>query len=611
MEKNIKRLFLMPLISCFAAFGLRAASVSDYNVVWDSPSADCNGSMPIGNGDIGANVWVEDGGDLLFYIGKTDAREENARLVKLGKVRVRLNPNPFAHGCTFKQELDLENGVIRITSATKSPGPSADLRFWIDANRPAIRITGSMSAATAVEVRIEPWRTERTEAKWEWSFSGLADSSLKNGGFPYPVFIEPDTVVAGRGQSIVWYHRNRKNEHSVWEDTLKVQGLGDFIKQSSDPLLDLTFGALVQGDGLVSASPTTLKSAAPRKEIDIYVIALTARTLTTQEWVRQVEELAADGRRTARDSAWAAHKKWWNEFWNRSWISIDGKPGADAFVVSRGYALQNWVTACAGRGNLPISFNGSIFTVDGDFRGTNMGPDYRRWGSCYWFQNTRLPYWPMLAAGHYDMMRPLFKMYLDALPLARHRVRTYYGFDGAVFPETMHFWGAYRNEDYGWHRNYQSSPDEIDGKAIQYHWEGGLELTAMMLEYYRHTLDRGFLNSTLLPFAKAITGFYDNRYKRDERGKLVIHPANALEDVQDCTNPAPELAGLRYILPQLIELGSNAQEQATYARLLGAVPDLPRAKSRDGREYLLPAEMGQRRGNCEKPECYALFPYRL
>lgn len=37
--------------------------------------------MPLGNGDIGLNVWVEDGGDLLFYLSKTDAWDENARLI--------------------------------------------------------------------------------------------------------------------------------------------------------------------------------------------------------------------------------------------------------------------------------------------------------------------------------------------------------------------------------------------------------------------------------------------------------------------------------------------------------------------------------------------------
>ena len=90
--RQIKLVRLVTLISLVATAGIHAASLSDYNVVWDSPSADYNGSMPIGNGDIGANVWVEDGGDLLFYISKTDSWSENARLLKLGKVRVRLNP---------------------------------------------------------------------------------------------------------------------------------------------------------------------------------------------------------------------------------------------------------------------------------------------------------------------------------------------------------------------------------------------------------------------------------------------------------------------------------------------------------------------------------------
>ena len=36
------------------------------NVVWDSPSKNSSGSMPIGNGDIGLNTWVEENGDLLL-----------------------------------------------------------------------------------------------------------------------------------------------------------------------------------------------------------------------------------------------------------------------------------------------------------------------------------------------------------------------------------------------------------------------------------------------------------------------------------------------------------------------------------------------------------------
>ena len=593
------------------ATGLHAASVSDYNVVWESPSADCHGSMPIGNGDIGANVWVEAGGDLLFYISKTDSWCENARLLKLGRIRVSLTPNPFAKGASFRQELDLKNGVIHITASAISPDTTVDLRFWIDANHPAIHLEGSTTSDTTIAAVLEPWRTERSQASWEGSYSGLGDRTLKGKGFPYPVFVEPDRVLEGKPDSIIWYHRNKRNDHSVWEDTLNAQRLGDFVGQSVDPLLNRTFGALVRGSGMVSKSPTTLQTAVPTKVINLAVFPLTAQTETANDWIGQVEAQAANERKQSAESTWTAHQQWWNQFWDRSWIYIDAKPGEDPFIVARGYALQNWITACGGRGNMPIKFNGSIFTVDGVVGGKNMGPDFRMWGSAYWWQNTRLPYWPMLAAGHYDMMKPLFKMYMDALPLARHRMKTYYHFDAAYFPETMYFWGAYRNEDFGWHPAQDRKPDEIDGKFIRYYWQGGIELTAMMLQYYHHTHDGGFLSATLLPFARQITSFYDKRYERDEKGKLMIRPGNALEEVWECENPAPEIAGLQCILPQLSDLAASPEEKQGYARLLKAVPELPQAISDDGQKYLLPAATGERRSNCEKPECYAIFPYRL
>jgi len=202
---------------------------------------------------------------------------------------------------------------------------------------------------------------------------------------------------------------------------------------------------------------------------------------------------------------------------------------------------------------------------------------------------------------------------MNALPLAKYRMKTYHNHDGAYFPETIYFWGTHRNEDYGWHRkNEKGKKNEIMCKYIQYEWQGGIELSAMMLEYYHHTQDAEFLTNTLLPFAKDITMFYDKHYSRDAKGKLVIFPGNALEDVWGCTNPAPEVAGLRYILPQLITLTPRKSERDMYTRFLSEIPELPKATSDTGKTYLLPSAPGtRRRGNCEKPECYALFPYRL
>jgi hypothetical protein len=76
-------------------------TLDDCNVIWDSPSKNSLGSMPAGNGDIGINLWVEENGDLLFYLSKTDAWSGNARLLKMGKVRLSLSPNPFQTGTPF------------------------------------------------------------------------------------------------------------------------------------------------------------------------------------------------------------------------------------------------------------------------------------------------------------------------------------------------------------------------------------------------------------------------------------------------------------------------------------------------------------------------------
>ena len=58
------------------------------NVVWTTPSHDATGSMPLGNGQMGINLWVEEDGDLRFYISRTDSLSEASRLLKVGSVRI-------------------------------------------------------------------------------------------------------------------------------------------------------------------------------------------------------------------------------------------------------------------------------------------------------------------------------------------------------------------------------------------------------------------------------------------------------------------------------------------------------------------------------------------
>jgi hypothetical protein len=290
-------------------------------------------------------------------------------------------------------------------------------------------------------------------------------------------------------------------------------------------------------------------------------------------------------------------------------IVASSRAEPDAFIVSRGYALQRWINACGGRGAYPIKFNGSIFTVDAQIGEEHFDGDYRRWGGMFWWQNTRLPYWSMMAAGDFDLMQPLFRMYKDVLGLCRDKTRIYYKHDGAFFPETMYFWGTNGNCDYGWGHK---GPETVN-RYIRREWQGGIEITAMMLDYYAITEDEEFLRDVLLPLAEATITFYDEHWERDEKGKIRFEPAQSLETWWECVNPLPEVAGLRDVLGRLLELPADLTTRAqrkSWKKTLADLPAVP-MKEENGKRFILPAEKYSMKRNQENPELYAIFPYRL
>ena len=485
-----------------------------YNVVWNTPSRDASGSMPVGNGEVGLNVWVEEDGDLLFYVARTDAWSEISRLLKLGRVRVSLSPNPFRKGQPFIQELKLRDGRIEIKAgAAGEPAGRVTLGLFVDARYPVVHVVGESDEPLSVRVAIETWRTGKRvltgdELQSTWTMQ-QAPAGLE-------IWESGDVVEAPLYNSVTWYHRNA---YSIVPLTLEHQGLGHHAGVVADPLVNRTFGGRILGEGFAGDEPAAIRTAAPLRRFHVRVAAHAAQTATVAAWKEQVNDIAA---RTANPTAaLRATTEWWNAFWQRSWIFVDGESGE---AVTRAYVLQRWMTAAAGRGAYPIKFNGSIFTVEPEFTGgPKMNADWRRWGDCYWWQNTRLPYFPMIARGDFDQLAPLFRMYMAAAPLARARSTAYFGADGISFPETMTIFGTWSNRDYGWDRKGHAANDVVN-EYIRHIWQHGLELTTLMLDYYDHTRDEAFLKDQLLPMAHDVLRYFDTRFPRDAAGKLVIQP---------------------------------------------------------------------------------------
>ena len=616
------------------------AELDRYNLVWTTPSRNAAGSMPIGNGEVGLNVWVEENGDLLFYIARTDSWSECNRLLKLGRVRVSLSPNPFAQGLPFRQELRLHDGQIVITAG------DARLRVFVDAHAPVIHVLGQFATPRTVTARLENWRTQKHVLK-----GGELESSwtMLEAPASIEVWESPDVVSIAGSNCVAWRHRNA---YSVVPLTLKHQGLESLAGLVQDPLLNRTFGGEMFGKGLIAAGVGGLKSARPVTRFDLSIIACAAQTDSLAGWQREVAEVR--GKADSSDAAARRTAAWWHEFWKRSWIFVAGGPAAIASGdaprvkgtvpisvagtarstvghkngtvpfcapkasdgpsrISQAYILQRWITACAGRGHYPIKFNGSIFTVDPKLAGgPDFNADWRRWGDAYWWQNTRLPYFPMIARGDWDEVRTLFGFYRAVLPLCQARAKLYYQAEGAYFPETMTNFGTYGNRDYGWDRGGHAV-GEVSCRYWRYAWQQGLELVALMLDYYEHREDAAFLSGELIPMAHEVLRYYDSRFPRDSNGKLVIRPTQSVETYwYAVVNDTPSVAGLHNVLDRLLALPQEAvpaAEREFWRKMKAATPAIP-LKNEEGMVRVLPAErFDPKRTNCENPELYAIWPF--
>ena len=551
--------------NAFAKAAQQDTLLNQYNVTWDTPGPTSAQSMPLGNGDIGLNVWVEKNGDLVFYISKTDAwggeldaqkdpwMKQGGVLMKLGAIHVSVSPNPLAKSTAFKQILKLKNSEIIVQ---EGEGKSAlKLRVWVDANHPVIRVEALSGSPVSVNVKLDNWR------------AGITDTVLNN-----------------QTNQIAWYHHN---------------------SPSADPhLANLTFGAIIKGKGLLNKDASTLQSGKVTSQL-ISIYALTAVAGSGEQWLSKLKQQVAGIEKLGLEQTRAAHQQWWRQFWNRSWVFLDGDESAKQ--VTQGYVLQRFVTACAGRGTGPIKFNGSIFVVDNpnwkhDGKPDPQNADFRAWGGQYWFQNTRAMYWPKLMAGDFDMMLPLFNMYAKILPANTAQVKQFYNHGGAYFAETSPFWGG-----------LQYMGPDVKANYTGHYFTPILELSMMMLDYYEYTGDTKFAKQTLLPIAAAGLQFFDQHFGRDSTGKLLLDPDNSIEMFWKVHNPAPDIAALHAVISRMLQLPAalvDDKTKAQWQKLYSILPPLPVSADK---KLLLPYTGPQtaKSFNSENPELYAIYPFRL
>ncbi|MGJ3243317.1 MAG: DUF5703 domain-containing protein [Opitutales bacterium] len=575
-------------------------------VRWADPSPTSAESMPLGNGETAVNVWTEPNGDVVFYLARTDAWDRFGYLLKVGRVRIsitRKDGEPLfgvEDAQCWQQALNTGTGTYDLTTG------DAWLSLWVDAGHSCIHVEIAGLEPVRVTARAEVWRTGERDLEGKERHSHHTDA-------PYRVFRGADTrLAADPGDPAVGaFHHNPT---SSWRPNLEQQGLGGFADQADDPLLYRTFGYRIDGPGFEREDDQTLVCLAEDGDATLRVTTHCSIQPDPAAWMAELSEVAQSCPQAADEEARDDHMDWWDTFWSRSHIDIGGNGAARTIGTS--YNLQRYLGACAGRGAYPIKFNGSLFTADWGYEAEPFDADYRRWGGGYWHQNTRLAYWPMLAAGDFEQSHPYFRMYRDMLPLARFRTQTYFGHEGAYFPETVYFWGAYLEHNYGWPEERAGlHPGESVNPYIRWHFSSGLEIVWHAYLFYQYVGEDAFAEDTLLPLADGVLGWYDRHFPREADGTLRFEPAQAIEQWHEAINPLAEIAGITRVCRSLLALPESLtsdEQRATWRRLLEELPPIPEQPGKDGEPVFAPAHevMGPPK-NFENPELYGIFPYRL
>ena len=616
-----------PLLIVFSLFwlGITSSSAQDlaaYHPVWTSMSKNASESMPLGGGDIGMNVWVEDG-ELLFYFSRSGTFDEHNTLLKLGRGRVRLTPNPFEEGEAFRQELHLQDGNVRITGYVQDKAINIDL--WVDVFRPVIHVEVNGETPTYLEVAYESWRYKDRPVK------GAANNANSYKWAPQGEVITYRDSIGFQDGGVLFYHQNR--EETVFDVAVAQQQMTAVKDQMMNPIGHLVFGGILRGEDLAPTSVKSgvyqdtdfraypLKSISPQKDHAFEIYLHTDQTPSLEQWKAGLDSVVHTAT-LASSGAREKTKKWWNDFWKRSYVITDPQQKAandTVWQIGRNYQLFRYMLGCNAYGTYPTKFNGGLFTVDPVYTKPDMPftPDHRNWGGgTMTAQNQRLVYFPMLRSGDVDMMKPQFDFYLRMLKNAELRSQVYWGHEGASFTEQIENYGLPNPAEYNWERPEDYDPGMQYNAWLEHQWDTVLEFCLMMLEQERYA---GKDVSAYIPFIESCLRFFDEHYQYlarqrgakvfDENGDLVLYPGSANETYKMAYNANSTISALQTVLKRLIA-SSSSDSTAYWQAMLERIPPLS-YREIDGHRLLAPAKLWERVNNTEVPQLYPVYPWGI
>jgi hypothetical protein len=426
----------------------------------------------------------------------------------------------------FEQRLSPHRGEVTFTLGAAAAGAAASI--CIDANANVVILHVERRGPAAAPLVVEFWRyadDQLGEPELGTTPDGFWHRYTFPEGLTYAVYglVECDGPITAEARTGRWQDIQARNGWIPgqpgfmrnWDETLEF----------SDHGVRLTLAAGASTATLYLAVATTHEHADP---------LAAAEALARQ---------SAQGAAAAR----AAHLAWWDNFWRRSSLRL-----SDPLVETLWYQGL-YLLALQARGGLPPSLIGPGYYLPHAGWNGHFITDF----------NVEMNCWPIYAANHLELGRPIFEFFRGNLANMREDTQALYGLDGVKIPGIC-IRGA-RELSYLPCRMWQSSSAWI----CQLYWWA-----------YQYSGDLDFLRDTAYPLLREVAQFYRGYAELGDDGRYHIFPSTAPEQSPWwATDPAIDMALIRVHLAATLDaarlLDADAGLRPGWQDLLDRLADIP------------------------------------
>jgi hypothetical protein len=602
-----------------------AKLISRADLHYTGPASRSEEGMPVGNGRMGSLVWTTPSA-LKFQINRVDVFGCDASTVSFpqadsdyaagcGYVDINLvdaGDDVFA-GKEFGQQLSLYDGLM----TAKGKGVTARVLAWPDRDVMAIEIDDQRRQPSAINVDLRMLRYAMQR------HTGQTYELATN----HAVMIQTAEHFATSkldirdGRILLIQQFREKQFYDSSAVAISVVGRKSKARYLNESTVQLS---IAPAKGRFTILISSAASFDPNA--DTGALALAELQAAEAKGFKVLQSETADR---------------WRDFWSKGFVYMHSAEG-QADWVEQHYTYFLYLMGASSRGAYPPRFGGILWRTTGDLS---------RWGSQYWWANTRAYYDNLMPANRLDLLDPMFSLYSGMLDSCAVAAKQQWGSQGIYIPEITFFNGmetlpddiaaelqdlmllrkpyTERSAKFQWfietknrhhaRGNFQAdgywdhghlvvptkggqrspgdggTPSDIFGHCTHI-LSVGSRIAEVAWKRYQFTMDRDWLRDRAYPFIKDSAEFYRHfpNFKKEADGKYHIHHLNNGESSWNSSDTPNEVSAMHTIFP----LAIRASE------ILGVDEDL-RPVWREIKENLVALPERGRRGN----RTYGAFVY--